>query len=427
MTGCHSSFNGDQSFFSVSGAPGSKSDIDFCVSTAPHESGLLGCSNDANIARDPFELLFLNGSGTVYLAILHYSGSFPNVMKYIWSGGVSDLEHATDSPTSYGHANAAGANAVGAADYRDTPAFGTAPPGLEDFSSAGGVPILFDTFGNRTNIERQKPDFTAPDGGNNTFFGRDVEPDGFPNFFGTSAAAPHAAGVGALLRQCLSSSSPGLISSALKASAVDIVRRQSGQGIGAGRDDDSGAGLIDAEVALRLACSGPPEADVAEKIGIWRARDQRFYLDYDGSGSWTPGDINSAPFGLSGDIPVVGDWNNDGVDQIGIWRPSDRRFYLDYDGSDSWTNRDLITGSFGFNSDIPVVGDWNGNGRDQIGVWRPSERRFYLDYDGSNGWTTGDTITAPFGFSSDIPVVGDWNGDGADQIGVWRSGSRRSI
>ena len=49
-------------------------------------------------------------------------------------------------PTLQGHPGAAGAAAVGAAFYFDTPRCGTTPPTLESYSSAGGAPILFDAF-----------------------------------------------------------------------------------------------------------------------------------------------------------------------------------------------------------------------------------------------------------------------------------------
>ncbi len=238
------SFQWDEPYFSVSGPPGSASDYDLFVCPTPVLN--LACLGvvDLNVGKDPIEVLPLQVTGgplQAYLAIGRFAGSTSNSLKYI-AGNSSFTVNTfnTNSSTLFGHANAAGAEAVGAAWYHKTPRFGTAPPVLESFSSAGGTPILFNTAGMRiAPIFRAKPEIVAPDGTNTTFFGEPsdgVDLDAFPNFFGTSAAAPHAAGVAALLLQSNPTWNPDQIYGALEGTAIDMKTP--------GFDFDSGYGLV---------------------------------------------------------------------------------------------------------------------------------------------------------------------------------------
>lgn len=247
-------FQWDQPFFSVSGAPGSASDIDIALADAECTTAL-AFGIDFNVGADPIEVFFAFNPGpdtTFNLMIGNFEGPNPGLMKTVLFGSGTIDEFDTASGTSFGHNSALGGLGVGAAFYQQTPEFGASPPVIEPFSSAGGTPILFDTAGNRLPSPelREQPDITAPDGTNTTFLGSsDDEGDGFPNFFGTSAAAPHAAGVAALMKQLDPSLTPDAIYAALKATAIDMDDPAT-PGFETGFDFGTGHGLIQADAAL---------------------------------------------------------------------------------------------------------------------------------------------------------------------------------
>lgn len=167
----------------------------------------------------------------------------------------------------------------------------------------------------------------------------------------------------------------------------------------------------------------PVEASVMG-LGVYRPGGGRWRLDINGDRKWTgaPGDAHGGPFGISTDVAVVGDWNEDGTTEIGVFRPSNGWFILDQNGNGRWDGMTIDRlHIFGVSGDIPLAGDWNGDGTINIGVYRPSTNSFLLDYNGNGRWdgAPGDRLYI-FGIAGDLPVVGDWNGDGATEVGVSR-------
>jgi serine-aspartate repeat-containing protein C/D/E len=120
-------------------------------------------------------------------------------------------------------------------------------------------------------------------------------------------------------------------------------------------------------------------------------------------------------YGTSGDIPVAGDWNGDGVWCIGVF--NNGVWILDENGD----GRGDATVTFGQAGDIPIVGDWTGDGVDKLGVYR--QGTWILDTNNNRRIDEADR-TERLGGSSDKPVVGDWNGDGTDEIGLYRRGGQ---
>nr|MBA3866732.1 S8 family serine peptidase [Solirubrobacterales bacterium] len=145
---------------------------------------------------------------SVNLAINRYSGGASPRLKFALlenGAGVSETEYPQSNggdvvgPTIYGHAGAASAISVAAERYTNN----TAP---ERFSSRGPVTHYFGPVAGITEaaalnppVTISKPDVTATDCGVTTFFAQLVA--SVWRFCGTSAAAPHAAGVAALMTE----------------------------------------------------------------------------------------------------------------------------------------------------------------------------------------------------------------------------------
>lgn len=106
------------------------------------------------------------------------------------------------------------------------------------------------------------------------------------------------------------------------------------------------------------------------------------------------------PFGVPGDLPIVGDWKGEGIDRVGVYRNG--QHFLDV-GLPGWTGQEpeewpgIQFG--GLPGDIPVVGDWNSDGISDVGVFRPSNSSWYLD-DGPRGWGP-DTLQELYGVPFD--------------------------
>lgn len=136
---------------------------------------------------------------------------------------------------------------VGAAWYGDTPRYGVSPAVLETYSSWGQTTLYLDARGNRlaAPLLNQKPDFVAPgaaaqavwqamaacagarrcftglcwpwpplpadhaDGTQTSFFGSSSAGNWY--FYGTSAAAPHAGALAALMLQRNPGCSPATV------------------------------------------------------------------------------------------------------------------------------------------------------------------------------------------------------------------------
>ncbi|WP_436527462.1 S8 family serine peptidase [Actinoplanes sp. HUAS TT8] len=243
----------------------------YLIDAAGNVSDFSQDTQDGN--DDPFEILATGAGSNQKLAVVKYSGADRYFQLSVFRGRFTDSPDGTLKAFSTpgitrGHSAAVGAFSVAAA-----PAAEPLPFDLEDgdpanpagpypnvftkqskperftsdgprrvFFGADGTPVTPGNFSSTGGTVRNKPEITAADGVVTSV------PD-FSPFFGTSAAAPHAAAIAALAL----SGNPGMsnaeIRSALTGTALDLAPT--------GYDNRTGNGVIRADLLLRNTGATP--------------------------------------------------------------------------------------------------------------------------------------------------------------------------
>ncbi|HET7897642.1 MAG TPA: S8 family serine peptidase, partial [Flavisolibacter sp.] len=265
--------------YSLAQSTGTINDLDMYLID---QGGRIGFNRN-NLGGDPFEVLSFSinlpdtsQSIDADLLIVKADNSTDNpLLKYvIFRGNAIVAEYYNEQPlinksTIVGHANAAGAIAVGAVLFSNTAPYGRTPS-IASFSSSGGTPV----FANGSSVVRSKPDVTAPNGVNTSstvVMGPDIDfitdpvngsADGFPNFYGTSAAAPHAAAAAALMIEARrkfynQQLSPAQLRFFLFNSAIPMQP----DGIVNGWNYKAGYGLVQPYAAIRSFANPTPQID----------------------------------------------------------------------------------------------------------------------------------------------------------------------
>jgi minor extracellular serine protease Vpr len=125
----------------------------------------------------------------------------------------------------------------------------------------------------------------------------------------------------------------------------------------------------------------------------------------------------SFSYGDAGDMPLMGDWNCNGIDTVGVYR--DGVASLRNANSSGAANRTFAIGDAG---DLAIAGDFNGNGCSTIGLYRPSTGEAFIwnSLPADGGSAPAPDITYYFGNPGDKPFTGDFDGDGVDTLGLHR-------
>ena len=230
-------------------AGGSANDYDLFLIDADNNV-LASSTSTQDGTQDPLEFILSPCSpdrGGARLVIVKNAGAEDRYLRLAYARGGLAI---TTAGHVFGHSASQDAIGVAAVDVADAGGAGGVFDGTESvetyssdgprriFFEADGTPITPGNFSSTGGRVLQKPDLTAADGVS-------TSTPGFSTFYGTSAAAPHAAGIAALMLEAAGGPdnlTQDELRTAMTGRTLDIEE--------AGVDRDSGAGIVMAPGAV---------------------------------------------------------------------------------------------------------------------------------------------------------------------------------
>jgi YD repeat-containing protein len=146
--------------------------------------------------------------------------------------------------------------------------------------------------------------------------------------------------------------------------------------------------------------SGNYTGSTADELAVYRPSNGTWYWREFGNST-----VYSLQYGVSTDIPVIGDYDGDGDVEPTVYR------------SGVWWISGVSVVNWGVSGDVPVPADYDNDGKTDPAVFRPSEGNWYIL---CSSTSYADYMQYGWGMSGDQPTPGDYDGDGKADPAIWR-------